>query len=65
MEILAVMGNKKHIKMQVTDVLSTGNLGLEFPGFFFSFNSLLLKQCVVRPGFVPLLLSFINRYSYI
>lgn len=36
MEILAVMGNKKHIKMQVTDVLSTGKFSLEFPGFFFS-----------------------------
>jgi len=53
MEILAVVGNKKHIKTQVTDILSAGNLGLEFPGFFFSFNSLLLKKCTVRPGFIP------------
>lgn len=39
MEILAVMGNKKHIKMQVTDVLSTGSPSLEFPGFFIYFTA--------------------------
>lgn len=64
MEILAIVGNKKHIKMQVTDVLSTGNPSLEFPGIFFSFNLLLLPQYIAGPGFIPLVLSLINRYSY-